>query len=212
MQKEVYEKMNLEEIKEFLEQNKDDEEVKAFVQGLNPINLERVEAFVRTDKEGKSWLDSVKDKHFSKALETWKANNLQKLLDEKIKELYPEEDPKDVELKKMKQEIEKMKAETLRKELTNKALKVAQEKKLPTDLIDYFIGKDEETTLKNLEVLEQTFNKHIENLIEERLKNGYKPPKDNAKTLTIEDIQNMKPDEINKNWDKIKEILKNQKN
>lgn len=100
-------------------------------------------------------MDSEKDKYNSKALDTWKDNNLQSLIDEKIKELYPEDDPKDLELKKLQQEMENMKKETFKKELTNKALKIATEKGLPTDLVDYFIGQDEEATNKNLETLEK---------------------------------------------------------
>ena len=34
-----------------------------------------------TDPEFKSFLDSTKDTHFNTALETWKANNLQKIID-----------------------------------------------------------------------------------------------------------------------------------
>ncbi|NFM19247.1 DUF4355 domain-containing protein, partial [Clostridium sporogenes] len=109
--------------------------------------------------------------------ETWKSNNLESLVNEKIKELYPEEDPKDNELKKLKQEMENMKKETLKKELTNKALKIATEKGLPTELVDYFIGQDEESTNKNLETLEKVFTGKLETTVKERLKdNSYTPP------------------------------------
>ncbi|MCF4017049.1 DUF4355 domain-containing protein [Clostridium sporogenes] len=94
-----------------------------------------------------------------------------------MKELYPEEDPKDNELKKLKLEMENMKKETLKKELSNKALKIATEKGLPTDLVDYFIGQDEESTNKNLETLEKVFTDKLETTVKERLKdNSYTPP------------------------------------
>lgn len=132
---------------------------------------------INTDKEFKSYIDSLKDQHLSKGLETWKSNNLESLVNEKIKELYPEEDPKDNELKKLKQEMENMKKETLKKELTNKALKIATEKGLPTELVDYFIGQDEESTNKNLETLEKVFTGKLETTVKERLKdNSYTPP------------------------------------
>lgn len=132
---------------------------------------------VNTDKDFKSFIDSVKDQHLNKGLETWKQNNLQSLIDEKIKELYPEEDPKDNELVKLKQEMENMKKEKIKEQLTNKALKIATEKGLPTDLVDYFIGQDEETTNKNLETLEKVFTNKLETTVKERLKdNSYTPP------------------------------------
>ncbi|WP_251861050.1 DUF4355 domain-containing protein [Clostridium sp. Marseille-Q2269] len=132
---------------------------------------------MNTDKEFKSYIDSLKDQHLNKGLDTWKANNLQNLIDDKIKELYPEEDPKDTELVKLKQEMENMKKEKIKEQLTNKALKIATEKGLPTDLVDYFIGQDEETTDKNLETLEKVFTDKLETTVKERLKdNSYTPP------------------------------------
>lgn len=132
---------------------------------------------INTDKDFKSFIDSLKDTHLTKGLETWKANNLQKLIDEKVKELYPEDDPKDTELSKLKLEMENMKKEALKKELTNKALKIATEKGLPADLVDYFIGQDEESTTKNLETLEKVFTDKLETTVKERLKdNSYTPP------------------------------------
>lgn len=132
---------------------------------------------INTDKDFKSFVDSLKDQHLNKGLETWKQNNLQKLIDEKIKELYPEDDPKDTELKKLQQEMENMKKEKIKEQLTNKALKIATEKGLPTDLVDYFIGQDEESTNKNLETLEKVFTDKLETTVKERLKdNSYTPP------------------------------------
>ncbi|WP_061293668.1 DUF4355 domain-containing protein [Clostridium botulinum] len=145
------------------------------------LSLDNFKNLVATDKDFKSFMDSEKDKYNSKALDTWKTNNLQSLIDEKIKELYPEDDPKDLELKKLQQEMENMKKETLKKELTNKALKIATEKGLPTDLVDYFIGQDEEATNKNLETLEKVFTDKLETTVKERLKdNSYTPPSGGA--------------------------------
>ncbi|ACA46042.1 DUF4355 domain-containing protein [Clostridium botulinum] len=145
------------------------------------LSLDNFKNLVATDKDFKSFMDSEKDKYNSKALDTWKDNNLQSLIDEKIKELYPEDDPKDLELKKLQQEMENMKKETFKKELTNKALKIATEKGLPTDLVDYFIGQDEEATNKNLETLEKVFTDKLETTVKERLKdNSYTPPSGSA--------------------------------
>lgn len=169
--------MNLTEIKAWIEENKENQEVKTFVEGLNPINLEKIKSLASNDKDIKSWLDSEKDKHSSKSLETWKTNNLEKVLEDKIKERFPQADPKDTELAKLKAEIEKMQKESLRKDLTNKAIKIATDKKLPVELIDYLIGEDEEITTKNIEKLESVFGTHVESLVQERLKtNSYTPP------------------------------------
>lgn len=197
---------NFDEVKQYFETNKDKDDVKAFVNGLNPVSVDRIKSLEDENKDIKSWLDSEKDKHSSKSLETWKTNNLQKLIDEKIKELYPEADPKDTKLAELQAQIQKMQKETTRKELTNKALKIATEKKLPVELVDYFIGEDEETTTKNIEALEKVFSVTVDKLVEERLKGGYTPPAGDKTTgsLTMEDLKGMSTEEINKIWDKIK--------
>lgn len=200
---------NFNEVKTYFETNKDNPEVKSFVTGLNPINLDRVKEFVGKDKDAQSWLDSEKDKHLQKGIETFKTNNLQKLVDEQYKKQYPDADPKDTELTKMKAEIEKMKADSAHKDLTNKALKYAQDKKLPANIINYFVGQDEEATKTNLKALEKEFNASVQAQIEERLKGGYKPPKDNkgSKTFTFDDLKGMSQDEINTHWKEIQSSL-----
>lgn len=171
---------NIEEVKTYFEANKDKDEVKAFVSGLNPVTVDKVKSLVDTDKDLKSWLDSEKDKHSSKSLETWKTNNLQKLIDEEVKKRHPDADPKDSEIANLKAQFEKMQKEAAKKDITNNALKLAQEKKLPIELIDFLIADDEQTTQKNLEKLADVFAKHDEAIKTELLKgNSYVPPTGN---------------------------------
>lgn len=86
----------------------------------------RVSKFLGTD-EGKKFLQPQLDSYFSKGLETWKTNNLEGLVNAKVKELYPDADPKDTELAAVKAELERIKAESVRKDLANKALTYANE-------------------------------------------------------------------------------------
>ena len=171
-------KKELLELIKDIEDDKDVDEILATSELANKFGgLDTFKQKINTDKDFKSFVDSLKDQHLNKGLETWKQNNLQSLIDGKIKELYPEDDPKDTELVKLKQEMENMKREKIKEQLTNKALKIATEKGLPTDLIDYFIGQDEETTNKNLETLEKVFTDKLETTVKERLKdNSYTPP------------------------------------
>ena len=101
--------MNFEEVKAFLESTEGKtKEVTEYLEQLAPVTIARIEDFVSTS-DGKSWLDSAKDKHLQKGLETWKTNNLESLLDAEVKKRFPEKDPKDIEMEKLKNEIEKMK-------------------------------------------------------------------------------------------------------
>lgn len=57
--------MNIEEIKQFLEQNKENEEVKAFVGELSAVSVDKVKGFLETE-EGNKFLQPRLDQHFTK--------------------------------------------------------------------------------------------------------------------------------------------------
>lgn len=186
--------MNFQEIKKWLEENKENVEVKTYLDSFKvEPTLEVFKGKLKNDKDFKAFLDSEKDKHLSKGIETFKTNNLEKLIDEEVKKRFPQADPKDTELAKLKAEIEKMQKESLKKDLTNKAIKIATDKKLPVDLVDFLIGESEESTVKNIEKLESAFNTNLETLVQERLKtNSYVPPKNDGNTsITKEDFNKM---------------------
>lgn len=181
--------MNFEEVKAFLESEEGKKkEVIDYLQGLVPVTVARAEDFVST-ADGKSWFDSAKDKHLQKGLETWKANNLESLLDAEIKKRFPEEDPKDIEMEKLKNEIAQMKLSREKEVLTNKAMKLASEKELPLDLVGFFIGQDEDSTMENLKKLENTYNASVQKGLEARLKSdGYTPPVPSESGKSLENL------------------------
>lgn len=179
--------MTLDEVKQYINESKNTEETKAYLQGL--ITVEGVQNFMET-QDGKSWLDSVKDKHLQKGLETWKANNLQKEIDKRIAELYPEESEEKKQLRDLNSKIEKMEQEKQREILKNKALTVAAEKKLPiTNIVDLLLGKDEESTLENIGRLETVFGDSVQSAVEERLKSdSYIPPKSKEQEPKVKNL------------------------
>ena len=173
--------MTFEELMKELKQFEATDEYKNFISGL--LNDERVTAYLETEN-GKKLMQPKYDSYFSKGLETWKSNNLDKLVNEKVKELYPEADPKDTELAAVKAELERMKSESLRKDLTNKALKIANEKGLPTDLVDFFIGSDEKATNANITKFEKAFNDSVGSAVQKKLKDSsYVPPEGDDTTV-----------------------------
>jgi hypothetical protein len=151
------------------------------------------------------------DKRTTKSLETWKTNQLEGLLDTEIKKRFPAKDEKEIEMEKLRAEVEKMKQEKQREQLTSQAIKIASEKKLPLQLVDFFIGTDESTTTANLTAFEQSLQLAVQQQVEQRLKgDGYTPPADSTgKTFTLDTIKGMSQDEINKNWEQVKQALQN---
>lgn len=195
---------DLNEVQSFITDNQDNEEVQAYVSGLNPINVDKLQKFVSENEDGKKFIDSLKDKHFSKSLETWKSNNLNKLVDEEVNKRFPKADPKDVELQSIKAQLDQLKAEKTHETLLNKATKIANEKKLPLNLIDYFVGSDEDSTNNNLSKLEEVWNASLTSAIDAKLKDSsYTPPANNNadKTYSLDELKNMPKSEINKLWD-----------
>lgn len=173
--------MELKELIEALKQFENTPEYDAYVSGQ--MNADRVKKYLETD-DGKKFLQPQLDSYFSKGLETWKNNNLDGLVSARVKELYPDADPKDKEIAEVKAELERMKAESLRKDLTNKALTLANEKGLPVDLVDFFIGADEKTTTDNIGKLEKAFSDALSAAVKDKLKGGsYVPPEGEPETM-----------------------------
>ena len=188
--------MDFNEVKSFIETNMDNEEIKNYIGGLT-LTPDRVNSFLDTE-EGKKVIQPKIDGHFSKGLESWKKNNLEKLIGEEVAKRNPAETPEQKQIRELTERLNKKELEEKRQILMNKGLLKADEKKLPKDLVSYFLGEDENSTFTNLDKLESIFNSHISTAVEERLKNGYKPPANNNNNNI--DISKMSMDEYAKYW------------
>jgi len=161
---------------------KDDEDINALLGGTDietqfkgpEITLDTFKQKAKTDKELKAYLESENDKYHTKALATWKENNLEKELEPFIKTKYPEliKDPIQKELMEMKKELEKEKSSNARKDLLIQAKEYAAEKKLPSGFIDKFLGEDLDTTKANLDVLAVDWGKGLEASMAEKFKSS----------------------------------------
>ncbi|MFK4303381.1 hypothetical protein ABH892_003501 [Paenibacillus sp. RC254] len=203
--------MNLEQVKQIIKENQTTEEWKSYLEALNPYSVQGIEQYIQSNQQAKSWFDSKVDKRSAKSLDTWKANHLEDLLNAEIKKRFPTKDEKDIEVEKLRAEVENMKLEKQRERLTSQAIKIASEKKLPLPLVDFFIGADEDATTANLAMLEQSLQLATQQQVEQRLKgDGYTPPANSTgSTFTLDSIKGMSPNEINQNWDQVKQALQN---
>lgn len=163
--------MNIEEIKQFLEQNKENEEVKAFVGELSAVSADKVKGFLETE-EGKKVLQPRLDQHFTKGLATWKENNLEKIVEDEVSKRNPSKTPEQLEIEKLRKDMESERNARNREKLVNTALKVADKKMLPKDVIDFFIGENEESTIENLGKLEESFNAAVQTAVDAKFKDS----------------------------------------
>ena len=128
------------------------------------------------DEVFQKWLQSEKDRHFSKSLETWKENNLSTIVEEEIKKRYPEETEEQRQLRELKTQLEQLQRERQREAIRNQAYKQANEKGLPLELLDFFVADDEEKTIANLEVFEKVWNAAVQAQVNQTFKaNGREP-------------------------------------
>lgn len=180
--------MKKNEIIEFLKDLADDADIDETVKGNETLaklfekglTMDDVKNFLDNSEDGKKYLQQYGDTRVTTGIDSWKKNNLQKLIDDAVAKANPQETEEQKMIRELREKFEQSEKDRTREALKNKALKVASDKKLPDELLEYFIGQDEETTLSNLELYDKVFNGRIsdgiQKGIEEKIKGGYKPP------------------------------------
>lgn len=163
--------MNIEEVKSFFEEHKDDKEVKDYLKGLKTVSVDDVKGFLDTE-EGKRFIQPELDRYHSKGLESWKEKNLEDLIEQEVRKRNPEQSEEQKRISALEQELEKRDAEAKREKLRSNALGKAQELNLPTSLVDRFLGDSDEGTEQNLKALKETFDKYVQKGVESKFKSS----------------------------------------
>ncbi|HCV8361046.1 DUF4355 domain-containing protein [Staphylococcus aureus] len=163
--------MNIEEVKSFFEEHKDDKEVKDYLKGLKTVSVDDVKGFLDTE-EGRRFIQPELDRYHSKGLESWKEKNLEDLIEQEVRKRNPEQSEEQKRISALEQELEKRDAEAKREKLRSNALGKAQELNLPTSLVDRFLGDSDEDTEQNLKALKETFDKYVQKGVESKFKSS----------------------------------------
>ncbi|HHC5785883.1 TPA: DUF4355 domain-containing protein [Staphylococcus aureus] len=163
--------MNIEEVKSFFEEHKDDKEVKDYLNGLKTVSVDDVKGFLDTE-EGKRFIQPELDRYHSKGLESWKEKNLENLIEKEVQKRNPEQSEEQKRISALEKELEKRDAEAKREKLRSNALGKAQELNLPTSLVDRFLGDSDEDTEQNLKALKETFDKYVQEGVESKFKSS----------------------------------------
>ncbi|WP_203364723.1 DUF4355 domain-containing protein [Bacillus sp. REN10] len=166
-------KVNFEELKALVEAGDES----AFTQHIfKSLEKGDVLAAVTANSAVKSDLDSEKDKHHNTALETWKSNNLESLVEAELAKRNPQETEEQKRIAALEKELESQKKAAQREKLMNVAIKQATEKGLPTDIVDFFLADDEESTTANLGKLEEVYTKAVQAAVEKKFKEHGRDP------------------------------------
>lgn len=173
------------------------------------LTLDNFKQKVATDREFKSFLDSEKDKHADKVLKTFKANNLEKLIDaEVLKRTGKNETPEQKAIRELQEQLANMGKEKEKAERIAKYKDVLAEKKIPSNLTSFILGEDDEVTEANINIFEDAMKTYVENKVKERLKDSkYTPPKSGEKKMTREEFNKLTLVEKQKLYDDNPNIL-----
>ncbi|NFK66141.1 DUF4355 domain-containing protein [Clostridium botulinum] len=133
------------------------------------------------DTEFKSYLDSIKDTHSTKALETWKANNLNKMVEAELLKRNPSKTPEQLKLEEMEQRLNESEKQRKLSDQKSRIKSDESYKGIDSKIIDLLVNEDEEITKANLALYVEGNKPFIQSEIEKRLKdNQYTPPSNEA--------------------------------
>lgn len=169
-------------------------------------------------KEIKSWLDSEKDKHSSKAintaLENFKSNDMKKLIEAEILKRNPSKTPEQLKIEELQAKFDEMEKAKAKAEMVSKFKDTLTEKNIPSKMIDFLLADDEEVTNANISIFEETMKAYIDKKVEDRVSDtSYTPPKDGVnKTMSKQEFLQLgfieQMEFANKNPEQYSEIMK----
>ena len=152
-------------------------------------------------KEEKTFTQAELDKILNKKFAQWQKKTEEAKAEAERKAKLTEAE----KLAEERKEFEAMKKQFEYEQRVNSTSKVLASNNLPIEFADFLIAESDEATTQRVDLFKNAFNEALEKALVERLKgNTPKTSTVQTKTFTVNDIKNMSAEEINKNWDKIK--------
>ena len=161
------------------------DEPKADLINKDNLTLEEIKNIINTNDGFKAWLNSEKDSHFSTSLNTWKENNLAKEVEKEISKRYPAETEEQKKLRDLELKLQSMEQESKMKELKANTMKVINDKKLDSEIIDFVLSDNEEVTNAKIDKLEGLIEKLATQRLEEKYKNANNTPSTSIGEATL---------------------------
>ncbi len=158
------------------------------------LTLDEVKNFVESSDDGKKYLQTYGDKRVTDGIKTWKDKNLQTLInDEVLKATGKKKTPEQIKIEELEKQFNEQKAKAERAETVAKYKDVLAEKKIPMEMIDYFLTDNDETTSTRIDNFSTYVNDMVKNGVKEQISDGnYTPPGENGGgDLTADDVAKM---------------------
>ena len=158
-----------------LEILKGNEKLKA----LQAITFDSVKSYLENKEDGKMYLQKFADSKVTAGIKTWKDNNLQKLIDKAVLDATGKnKEPWQIEMDKMKAEMEQEKAKNAKILRESKAKDLLNAKGLKTELLPYInLGEDDEAMTNTINNLSVFVNDIVSDQVKTVMASGsYTPP------------------------------------
>lgn len=192
--------MTIEEVKEFLLTNKEQPEVKSF---LDSIGQEASQAAVNNFKASKEYKEELQregDRRATGAVEKFQKETMPKHVEEEIKKRFPAETPEQKKVRELEMKLEEIQNKEARAEFKNKAMSLLNEKQLPLKAIDFLNANDDNELLSKIEALTEMISEGVNKGIDLKLKGASVIPAQSKPSskgqLTDSDLATMKPADI----------------
>ena len=154
-------------------------------------------------KEEKTFTQAELDKILNKKFAQWQKKTEEAKAEAERKAKLTEAE----KLAEERKEFEAMKKQFEYEQRVNSTSKVLASNNLPIEFADFLIAENDEATTQRVDLFKNAFNEALEKALVERLKgNTPKTSTVQTRTFTLNDIKNMSAEEINKNWEQIKNI------
>jgi len=187
---------NFSEVVDYITTNSENEEVSNYIKGFKTVDLDGAKNFLESNEEGKSYFDT----RVGKGIETFKTNNLQKLIDAEMLKKNPALTPEQLQIQELKQKFADMEKSKTKVEQMSKYKDILQQKKIPSNMVDFLLNDDEETTNANIAIFEDSMKSYIEEAIKAKFGSNQHTPSDATapitEKLTDEQINKMSQEQL----------------
>lgn len=182
--------MEFKDIQNYIEQNKESDEVKKYLSEVVSVDKEAVAKEYLSSREGIRLIQSEADKMSAKAIDTFKKNyeekEVPKLVNEKYNKEHPAETDSDKKIRELQQRIEASENEKKRETLKVKLAQVLNAKKMPLEFSDFISVNSDDEVEGKIDKLDILFKSAVASEVEGRFKGaGHKPAETSGKPAGI---------------------------
>ena len=180
--------MQKKDLLEKIKNMKDEDDINELLKGTDVESTFKVEPTLDvfkaklTEKEFKSFMDSEKDTHANKHLETWKNNNLQTLINDAVlKETGKKKTPEQLKMEELEKSLNEEKEIRIKAQNTNCLKDMLSEAGLdPVKTLEFFSVDNMENAEKAIGNFKALIDETVKVGVEEKIRDGNYIPPNNA--------------------------------